>query len=155
MASQVALQTIADVINRSRLRGPSAGLRKFLASIPQAKAADRRQTERYSVVADVIVVPLGDDLLPTAQPFVACSRNVSTGGMCLYHATPVKSTLLYVEVALPDAPGMSALMKVIRQKPVGDYVEIAGQFLANCPPSAANDDRHAPALESEPRHTTS
>jgi hypothetical protein len=155
MANQTVLQNIADVIDHSRLRGPSAGLRKFLASIPEAKAADRRQTERYSVVADVIVVPLGDDLLPTAQPFVACSRNMSTGGMCLYHATPVESMLLYVEIALPDAPGMRALMKVLRQEPVGGYFEIAGQFLADCPPSAAIDDRHAPALESEHPHTTS
>jgi len=154
MASQATLQSIADVINRSTLRGPSAGLRKFLASIPGAKAADRRQTERYSVIADVIVVPLGDDLLPAAQPFVACSRNLSTSGICLYHAKPVESTLLYVEIALPDAPGMSALMNVLRQEPVGGYVEIAGRFLADCPPSGAIDVRCAPALGSDhPRST--
>jgi hypothetical protein len=44
---------------------------------------------------------------------------------------------------------MRALMKVLRQQPVGGYVEIAGQFLSECPPNAAIDDPHRPAPESE------
>jgi hypothetical protein len=156
MASQATFQDIGDAIDHSKLNKPSAGLRGFLASLPKARrASDRRQTDRYSVIADVIVVPLDTDLLPAARPFIACSRDVSTGGMCLYHSEPVESTLLYVEIASPDAPGMSALMKVLRQKRVGGYFEIAGQFLSDCPPNAANDDPHQLAPESERHRATS
>jgi hypothetical protein len=142
VTSPATLQDIADTIDHSMLRKPPAGLREFLASFPEAKrASDRRQAERYSVIADVIVVPLGSDLRPDGRPFVACSRNVSTGGMCLYHAAPVESTLLYVEIAAPSAPAMSALMKVLRQKHVGPYFEIAGQFL---PESSTRDSSPEP-----------
>jgi hypothetical protein len=139
MASHATLEEIAETIDRATLRQPSAGIREFLASLPAArKVSDRRRSVRYTVIADVIVVPLDQDLLPAAPPFVACSRNVSTGGMCLYHTEPVDAALLYVEIAAPDAPGMSALMQVLRQNRVGEYFEIAGQFLSDCPAARRN-----------------
>lgn len=134
MASQTTLEEISETIDRTALNPPAAGLREFLTSLPQAKRlSDRRKSERFPVVADVIVVPLDKDCRPLAEPFIACSLNVSAGGLCFYHAEPVDSTLLYVEIASPDAPNMSSRMRVLRQRQVGDYFEIAGQFLTDGP----------------------
>jgi hypothetical protein len=148
MGSQATVQNIAETIDRSLLHEPSDGLRDFLASLPsERKTSERRRTRRHPVVSDVIVVPLDKDSRPAAQPFIGCCLNVSVGGMCLYHSEPVESTLLYVEIASTDAPGMSASMRVLRQKRVGGYYEIAGQFVADSRPNAAHDDPHRLALE--------
>lgn len=156
MASQATLEEIAETIDRSTLHQPSAGLRAFLASLPQAKrVSDRRKSERFSLIADVIVVPLEKDGRPLAEPFIACSLNVSAGGMCFYHSEPIDSTLLYVEIASPGAPGMSAQMRVLRQRRVGDYFEIAGQFLSDWPPNVAADDSQRFTLESVRHRATS
>jgi hypothetical protein len=156
MGCQTALQDIAETIDRSLLNRPSDELREFLASLPKVRrATERRQTKRYPVLTDVIVVPLDKDYRPATQPFIACSLNVSVGGMCLYHTEPVESTVLYVEIASPDTPGMSASMRVLRQKRVGRYFEIAGQFLADCPPEADGDDQHRLALDSVRQHVRS
>ena len=156
MGSQATLEEIAETIDRSTLHEPSAGLREFLSSLPQAKkVSDRRQSERFSVIADVIVVPLDKDCRPLAEPFIACSLNVSAGGMCFYHSEPIESTLLYVEIASPGAAGMSAQMRVLRQRPAGDYFEIAGQFITDCPPNADADDSHRITIKSVRRRATS
>ena len=104
MASQTTLEEISETIDRTVLPRPSAGLREFLSSLPQAKRpSDRRKSERYSLIADVIVVPLDKECRPLAEPFVACSINVSAGGLCFYHSEPVDSTLLYVEISSSGA----------------------------------------------------
>ena len=153
MGSQATLEEIAESIDRSTLDEPSDRLRNYLASLPPArKVSDRRRSERYSVIADVVVVPLDKDFRPAAPPFIACSLNVSAGGMCLYHSEQVDAALLYVEIASPDAPGMSARMQVLRQRRVGGYFEVAGQFLSDSPPKAAPpNDRRRLALESKHR----
>jgi hypothetical protein len=151
MGSQATLEEIAESIDRSTLDEPSDRLRNYLASLPPArKVSDRRRSERYSVIADVVVVPLDKGFRPAGPPFIACSLNVSAGGMCLYHSEQVDATLLYVEIASPDAPGMSARMQVLRQRRVCGYFEIAGQFLLDNPPKDAppNDPRR---LAPEPK----
>jgi hypothetical protein len=156
MGSQATLEKIAETIDRSTLHGPSARLREFLSSLPQAKrVSDRRQSERFSVIADVIIVPLDKDCRPLAEPFIACSLNVSAGGLCFYHSEPIDSTLLYLEIVSPGAPNMSARMRVLRQRPVGDYFEIAGQFLIDGPTQAGDDDANRFTVESVRHRATS
>jgi len=103
----------------------------------------------------VIVVPLDKNCRPLAEPLIACSPNVSAGGMCFYHSEPIESTSLDMEIASPGAPEMSAQMQVLRQSHVGDDFEIAGQFISDCPPNADADDSHRFTLESvRPRATS-
>jgi len=149
MANQATLEEISETIDRTALHRPSAGLRNFLLLLPEEKRlSDRRKTKRFTMIADVIVVPLDKDFRPLAEPFVACSLNVSAGGLCFYHSEPIDSTLLYVEISSPGAPNMSARMRVLRQRPVGDYFEIAGQFLSDGPPHGSADSANRFTVES-------
>jgi hypothetical protein len=162
MASQTTLEEISETIDRTALHRPSAGLRNFLLLLPEEKRlSDRRKTTRFTLIADVIVVPLDKDFRPLAEPFVACSLNVSAGGLCFYHAEPIDSTLLYVEISSSGAPNMSARMRVLRQRPVGDYFEIAGQFLtdglvlSDGPPNGDADSANRFTVESVRHRATS
>ena len=84
MGSQATLEEITETIDRSTLHQPSAGLREFLSSLPQAKrVSDRRKSERCSVIADVIVVPLDKDCHPLAEPFMAC-LSTSQPAACVF-----------------------------------------------------------------------
>ena len=48
MGCQATLEEIAETIDRSTLHQPSAGLREFLSSLPQAKrVSDRRKSELF------------------------------------------------------------------------------------------------------------
>ena len=156
MANQATLEEISETIDRTALHRPSAGLRNFLLLLPEEKRlSDRRKTKRFTLIADVIVVPLDKECRPLAEPFVACSINVSAGGLCFYHSEPVDSTLLYVEISSSGAPNMSARMRVLRQRPVGDYFEIAGQFLSDGPTPAGDDDANRFTVESVRHRVTS
>ena len=154
MGCQATLEEIAETIDRSTLHQPSAGLRSSCHRSRRRKEFPDRRKSSISVIADVIVVPLDKDGRPLAEPFIACSLNVSAGGMCFYHSEPIDSTLLYVEIASPAPPGNGAQMRVLRQRHVGDYFELPGQFFSDWPPNVAADDSQRFTLESV-RHRAS
>jgi len=130
MLGQMSFDEIARSIDRFRAMRPYPGLRDFVAAIPLKldKNPDRRRAPRQSLVADVTGVPLDAECRPISPPFIACCRNISTGGICLYHHSPSPSELLYIEIEETDLPPMQAIMKVLRQRRVGQFWEIAGEF---------------------------
>ncbi len=131
MLDQLAVREITRSIDRFRALQPSHELREFVATIPvQAdKTPERRGSPRFQLVVDVTVLPLDDTFHPISAPFVACCRNLSSGGICFYHQNPAPSEFLFVEIDSSDLPSMQAVMKVLRQTRVGQFWEIAGEFL--------------------------
>ena len=130
MLEQLASREISRSINRFRALQPLPGLREFVAAMPRKKneVRNRRRYPRWPLVANVTVVPLDAEFRPIGPPFIACTRNISKGGICLYHQCPPPSTLLYLEIEAIDSPPTKAVMKVLRQNHLGQYWEIAGKI---------------------------
>jgi len=130
MLCQVAAREISRSIARFRALQPLPELREFVTAMPRKRneARNRRRFPRFPLVADVTAVPLDADFRPISPPFVACTRNISTGGICLYHQSRAPSDFLFLEIEALDSPPLQAVMKVLRQTRVDRFWEIAGRI---------------------------
>jgi hypothetical protein len=135
---QFALHEISQSIARFRALQPLPELRQFVAALPQKKTGVRlrRRFPRWPLVGDVTVAPLDAAFRPIGPAFVACSRNISTGGICLYstdrlhlfHQSRAPSDFVYLEIEALDSPPVQAVMKVLRQTRVDRFWEFAGKI---------------------------
>jgi hypothetical protein len=86
---------------------------------------ERRRERRYSLITNVIAVPLDENGCPAGEPFIAISSGMSTSGMRLIHTCPAPSGLLFLEI---DEQPVRLLLTVLRSRPVGPCFEIAGRL---------------------------
>src|SRR5262245_32591770 len=73
-------------------------VRKVIRGEKYYEGPERRTQLRYPITLPVRVTPLNSDLLPMDEPFVAVTRDISVGGICLYHTRPVKQPFLQLEM---------------------------------------------------------
>ncbi len=115
-------------IDRSMLAPPSETLIEFVRQRAATKAGWRemRRTKRYAAVLEVVVVPLNESYQPSGRPFLAVTRDVSSGGLCLLHTRPAPTPLLFIEIERPDETPLDVVLNVRRNRRVGPFFEIAG-----------------------------
>ena len=118
-------------IDRSLLPPPSAALLKYVRerSVPQTGGSDLRRSKRYTAVLEVVVVPLNEHYRPSGLPFLAVTRDVSTGGLCMLHTRPAPASKLFVEIERPNDTPLDVVLNVRRNRRVGLFFEIAGDFI--------------------------
>ena len=126
--SQPSLQELAASIDRSALPERPAELWQFARkeTANQEGGRERRRDRRYSLITNVIVVPLDRKLRTVDQPFVALSSGMSVSGIRLIHTRPAPSDLLFLEI---EGQPVRFLLSVVRSRPVGHCFEIAGKLL--------------------------
>lgn len=119
-------------IDRSMLPPPSAALMKFVRerAVAQAGSTELRRSKRYTAVLEVIVVPLNEHFRPSGLPFLAVTRDVSTGGLCLLHMRPAPSAKLFIHIERPNESALDVVLNVRRNRRVGQFYEIAGDFIS-------------------------
>jgi hypothetical protein len=110
---------------------PSAELLKFVRerAVPHSGRVELRRSKRYAAVLEVVVVPLNEHYRPCGLPFLAVTRDVSTGGLCMLHTRPAPSSLLFIEIERPNVPSLEVVLNVRRNRRVGQFFEIAGEFV--------------------------
>jgi hypothetical protein len=143
MPIELILQHLADAIDRGALVEPPDYLGWFAREetlVPQA-GRERRRYRRYSLITNVIVLPLDERLNAAGNPFVALSSGLSIGGIRLIHTEPAPSAWLFVEIA---GQPVRYLVSVLRSRPVGNCFEIAGELVNPAGPRPATA---APGLE--------
>jgi hypothetical protein len=119
-------------IDRATLPPPSAALMKFVRerAVAQAGGTELRRSKRYTAVLEVIVVPLNEHFRPSGLPFLAVTRDVSTGGLCLLHMRPAPSAKLFIQIERPIESALDVVLNVRRNRRVGQFYEIAGDFIS-------------------------
>jgi hypothetical protein len=113
--------------DRTALAEPPAELWSFAKkeTSHQRCGHERRRQRRFSLITNVIAVPLTRDFCPAGEPFVAVSSGMSIGGMRLIHTAPAPSEFLLLEI---DRQPVKLLLTVLRSRPVGPCFEIAGRL---------------------------
>lgn len=86
---------------------------------------ERRLDRRYSLITNVIVVPLDEQLHTAGEPFVAISSGMSASGIRLIHTGPSPSGLLYLQI---NCQPVKFVLSVLRSRPFGECFEIAGRL---------------------------
>src|SRR4051812_27122107 len=93
---------------------------------------ERRMNLRYPLTMPVKVTPLDEDMTPSGtEPFVAVTRDISVGGLCLYHTQALREKYLRLELTSPSRDNLDVVIAVVRCKQAGPFWEIAGPFLGD------------------------
>jgi hypothetical protein len=84
------LQEIVDAIRRRPFVEPLIELERFAKdeTLHGQGGQERRRFRRYSLITNVVVLPLDDQLRPIGEPFVALSSGMSLDGMRLIYTDP-------------------------------------------------------------------
>jgi hypothetical protein len=127
MPAQSQLQGLVDSIDRDRLADPPVELLQFAKeeTFQQQGGQERRRFRRYSLITNVIVVPLDEDHCPVGAPFVALSSGMSVDGLRLIHTQPAPSKHLFIEI---DGQPVQFVLSVLRNRAIGSCFEIAGRL---------------------------
>jgi hypothetical protein len=122
------LHEILDAIHRRPLAEPAIELERFAKEETwhQLGGADRRRFRRYSLITNVIVVPLDSQFCQAGDPFVALSSGMSIDGLRLIHTDPPASDYLFVEI---EGQPVRFVLSVLRSRPLGPCCEIAGRLM--------------------------
>lgn len=113
--------------DRLGLAEPPAQLREFARkeTAHHRCGYERRRERRYSLITNVIAVPLDECGHPAGEPFIAVSSGMSAGGMRLIHTSAAPSGLLFLEI---DQQPVRLLLTVLRSRQIGPCFEIAGRL---------------------------
>ena len=155
-------QEIIASIDRRALAEPPAELWQFAKeeTFYQQGGQERRRFRRYSLITNVIVVPLDERLCPVTNPFVSLSSGMSVDGIRLLHTDPTPSDQLLIEI---ESQPVRFVLSVLRSCSVGGCFEIAGRFMdaalvkskmasptfaiAKCDATSSNDLEHSADLD--------
>jgi hypothetical protein len=127
MPAPSPLQDLIDSINRDHLWEAPVELQQFAKeeTFHQQGGHERRRFRRYSLITNVIAVPLDEELRPVGPQFVALSSGMSVDGLRLIHTQPAAFDRLFIEI---DGQPVRFVLSVLRSRPVGCCFEIAGRL---------------------------
>ena len=92
----------------------------------------RRSEPREPASIPVQVLPLDADLEPTCEPFHTVTRDISSGGIGLFHSTSVDTPLVQIEFSSPfTGEILNIVARVEHSTPCGKYFIIGCQFGAD------------------------
>jgi hypothetical protein len=121
------LQHLAESIDRRALLEPPTELQLFAKEETSHEKAghERRRHRRYSLITNVIAIPLDEKLGSAGRPFIALSSGMSVDGIRLIHTEPSPSDRLLIEI---EHQPVRFVLSVLRTGSVGDCFEIAGRI---------------------------
>ncbi|HZZ28332.1 MAG TPA: PilZ domain-containing protein [Pirellulales bacterium] len=95
------------------------------------EGSERRSNLRYPVTMPVRATPLDDQYHPDGEAFLGVTRDISVGGLCMYHLEPVEASFLRLEMTGNSGKGehLRVVLKVVRCRQTGPLYEIAGSFI--------------------------
>jgi hypothetical protein len=116
----------------ARAEPPPSAIADFIARIlPDGCYAgpEKRDCERFPIVAPVAVMPLGNGLEPAGAPFMALTRNISRSGIGLVSTRAACTEFIAVEWPCVSGQGMQLVVQVLRCRPLRSFYDIGGKFL--------------------------
>ncbi len=142
MPTQLLLQDVLASIDRAALSEPPPELQRYARkeAIHPGEGPDRRRDRRFSLITNVIAVPVDCGLRKTADPFVALSSGMSVSGIRLIHTQPSPADFLLIELQYQP---VRFVLNVLRNQACGHCYEIAGTFRW---PEVAAQNAGAPAV---------
>ncbi|HEV3344335.1 MAG TPA: PilZ domain-containing protein, partial [Pirellulales bacterium] len=123
--------TLFDFEPEQLLRPPAAiemFVRRVVRGADYYDGPEQRTERRYVVSLPVAAVPVDESLKKSGEVFIAFTRDISSGGIAMYHTRRVSEKFLAVEIKANCGEKMRVLVEVLRCSPVGLFYEIAGKF---------------------------
>lgn len=128
-----AIGALFDFDPENLLRPPEAIAKFVQRMVRNAQYYDgpeQRLERRYAVNLPVTAVPVDRSLQKSGEVFVALTRDISSGGIAMYHTRDVAEKFLALELIAPSGDKLRVLLEVLRCRPAGLFYEIAGRFVS-------------------------
>jgi PilZ domain len=93
--------------------------------------AERRNSLRYPITMPVKSTPLDERQRPTEESFLGVTRDISIGGLCMYHLNAVSARFLQLELTSHSDEQLHVVLEVVRCRQTGPFFEIAGRFVGS------------------------
>jgi hypothetical protein len=91
---------------------------------------ERRSNLRYPITMPVKATPLDNQQNAAEEAFLGVTRDISVGGLCMYHLQPVNVRFLQLELSSHGCDEqLHVVMEVVRCRQTGPFFEIAGRFV--------------------------
>jgi hypothetical protein len=104
-------------------------IRQMIEKGQYLNAPDRRAETRHTVAIQVSAMPLGSDLQPIGDPFIATTKDISNASLTLIHFEALTAPLLAIQLKDLGGSVLNSAVEVIRCQPVGPYFEIVGRYV--------------------------
>jgi hypothetical protein len=102
-------------------------MQDVIVQYQQRTVSSRRAEVRETAAIPVFVQPLDDQLQPVGEEFAAVTRDVSVGGLGLFHTRPVPLGLVQIVMEAPDhGQSRKLLGRVEHSTPCGRF------FIVGC-----------------------
>lgn len=118
--------------DKSNLVQPTEAIAKFIRKRLVERSYDgheRRRSERYSIVAPAVAMPMDEMVQPAGEAFMVVVKDISTAGVALVSTRAVNAKFLAIELCAASGETMQLLVHVLRCQIIQRFYEIAGQFL--------------------------
>src|SRR5207253_10156176 len=90
---------------------------------------DRRAETRHAIAIQVSVMPLGNDVQPVSEPFIATTKDISHASITIVHFERVTAPMLAIKSTDLSGSVLHSAVDVIRCQSVGPYFEIVGRYI--------------------------
>ena len=74
-------------------------------------------------------MPLGDDLQPAGEPFMAMTKDISHASITIIHTEAVTAPMMAVKMTDLGGSVLHSAVEVLRCSPVDRYFEIVGRYV--------------------------
>jgi len=117
--------------DRSMLERPSDELLEFVRSLPAPVigAAENRKSARFPCVAEILCTPFDAEQRQCGEPFIAVSRDVSMGGVSVFHTRSAPAQYLLVRLDRGDQGPFQVLVEVLGCDRLKQFVQYRGRFV--------------------------
>lgn len=133
LTSSEAIGALFETDSHVLLRPPeaiAAFVQRMARNAQYYEGPEQRTERRYLLSLPIAAVAVDSSLQRIGEPFIAVSRDISSGGIAMYHTRTVKEKLLALEMTAPAGDKLRVLMEVLRCHPSGLFYEIAGRFVS-------------------------
>jgi hypothetical protein len=122
--------TLATLSKRSVLTSADE-LVEFIqsAAIDPFEGDERRSVPRYPLALPVQARPVDHAGKLAGSPVAGVTRDVSLAGMSVLLVSPSGAEYLLLEMTGTGRQPVHAVLEVLRERPLGPFWEVAGQFL--------------------------
>lgn len=131
MTSKKSLRFQFDLANVTKAPESIVSVvRQFLERDKPAEFLESRQHQRFAIAKVAIAVPLDEDFERLDDGFEVVVRDISTGGVGLYHTRAITAPYLAVQIRSDVNSTLSMVAKVMRCESQGRLYLVGCQFVA-------------------------
>ncbi len=102
---------------KQRVSAPPERVANFIRRVIRGEkfypGPERRLSLRYPITMPVKATPLDDKMHTIGDSFLAVTRDISLGGLCMYHLQPINARFLQLEITDHNDESLNVVLEMV------------------------------------------